>query len=459
MTLAILGAVLGGVATGFGMANMIPPLQRYFAQTSNKVFPNELLPVQAYIEAYHRGIISKDDLYEYAQRQGLHIRHTDILIDLYKKLPEVGLLVTGYYRGFIDEEKFKKYMHKLGYDDEHIELVKKVYKAYPSPSDFIRFAVRDVFNPERAKKYELTKEFPEEIVPYAEKTGMDKEVLMWYWMAHWELPSPEMVMRMVNMLQHDVLYTKLSNGKYYGEKYQEFVSEGKSWKDLETNYKELSEFLAMADISPYWRDRMKVLTFPPITRVDLRRLYQLGIIDENELYARLLELGYSPLDAKRMMQFYKMYKIESERDLTKSEILTFYAERFIKYDEAKKYLMEIGYSDDEADFLLTITDEKVTLERMRYRIDALELQYQKGIIDEQKFREELAKMNLPADKIEYEVDKARDKKLKYEKLPSKTELIKMKIMGEITEKEYYDYMERNGYSKHWAEKLLKVYGG
>ncbi|RLF47243.1 MAG: hypothetical protein DRN20_06170, partial [Thermoplasmata archaeon] len=92
---------------------------------------------------------------------------------------------------------------------------------------------------------------------------------------------------------------------------------------------DLDEYLAMADISPFWRDRIKALTFPPLTRVDLRRIYALGLISDEELKARLLELGYSIKDAERLMEFYKVYKHESGRELTKSMIVEGYLESII----------------------------------------------------------------------------------------------------------------------------------
>ncbi len=368
-----------------------------------------------------------------------------------KQLLRANELIQAKWRGIISEKEYYEKMQANGYDKETADKLEQVMKYYPSPEDFIRFAVRDVFKEERVKKYELDKEFPEEIVKYAEKTGMDKEILKWYWRAHWNLPSPEQVMRMVNILQPAVLETQLPNGRKYGEKYSEF---GIDYKKIETTYDDLSEYLAMADISPYWRDRFKALTFPPLTRVDLRRIYALGLISDEELFARLLELGYSKLDAERLMQFYKVYKHSSGRTLTRTMIVEAYLEQLITKDDAVKLLEQIGYDKEEATFILQLAEAKEKQKDIKQEIDIYVKAYSRGIITEQELKDKLTKLKLTQDRIDYYVEKAKLMRHNTTKLPSKADIKKWLEDGIITEQEFVNLMKQLGYQEQFIQYYL-----
>ena len=89
---------------------------------------------------------------------------------------------------------------------------------------------------------------------------MDKEVLQWYWRAHWELPSPTTGFEMLHRLHPDVL-------EVIGEKYKEM---GLNPDDLKTDLDTLKELLKISDYPKYWRDRLAAISYSPLTRVDLR---------------------------------------------------------------------------------------------------------------------------------------------------------------------------------------------
>jgi len=132
MVVSLIAGIIGGAMGGFTLANMIPPMQRSLQYYFNSKYPNEILPIQAYIEGYYRGFKPKSEVYEYGKKLGLDEMEVDTLIRLYRKIPSIELIVTGLHRGFINLGDAKNYFKEMGYTDKEIDLILNVYKAYPS---------------------------------------------------------------------------------------------------------------------------------------------------------------------------------------------------------------------------------------------------------------------------------------------------------------------------------------
>ncbi len=416
------------------------------------------LPFQQYMELFRRGKITKDKLKEYLKFVGLRQEEINEVIELTKSEYSINMIITMRMRKYISEDDYYKYMSKLGYDKDKANKIMKISYTYPTPENFITFSQRKIFDNEMVKKYNLDEEFPEAIIPYAEKSGLQPDILKWFWLSHWQLPSPETVERMVNILQPDVINTKLPNGEIYGNKYKDF---GIDPQKIITTYKDLSTYLSMAGISPYWRDRFKALTFPPITRIDLRRIYNLGLISEQELNARLLELGYSKKGASLLIDFYKNYKHKHEKELAKTEILDLYAQNSINKSETKEMLEKIGYNEKEQEMIIKMADFKNYKKARNDYIKILILKYSEGILNNQELLDKLNNLNLPSSEIAYWQEEANREKLKKSKIPTHKELMEMYKKGIINDSDFSEYMKRLGYSQKWinAYKKLTVGGG
>jgi len=455
MPIPIMAIIGYGMALS-GMFFGLPPLSRSINYLTNRLHPNALPTLSESIEAYYRGLIDYETLKDWVKSQGYDENKLKLFMELYKRLYTLEMLITMKFRGVITEEEFYNEMNKLGYDKEKADKILQISWQYPSASDWIRFAVRDVFNEEIVKKYGYDEDFPESIVPYAEKAGVDRQTLLWYWRAHWELPSPTAGYEMLHRLHPDVLDMKLPDGSKYGEKYKDM---GLDPEQIKTDLDTLRELLRIADIPKYWRDRLIAIAYSPLTRVDLRRIYEMGLISDEEVLARLMEYGYTRKDAELLLEWFKAEKMPSERDLTKTEILKLYHYRFIDQEKAKELLKGLGYSDDEAEYLILLEDYKLYNEIIEERLNTLRLLYVRGAIDDNKFYDELAKLNLPDYKIQYELEKAQREKMKTQKIPSKTDLQKMLMSGVITEEEFRKYMKLQGYDDYWIDKYLQMLKG
>jgi len=95
-----------------------------------------------------------------------------------------------------------------------------------------------------------------------------------------------------------------------------------------------------------------------LSRSLVLRAFRLGILSKEEALVRLRALGYTAEDAKLILETEeakrKMDTRERDRDLTRTDILKAFELGIMSWDEAKQALMDLGYDESEADLLLTI---------------------------------------------------------------------------------------------------------
>ncbi|MHA1614437.1 MAG: hypothetical protein ACTSYJ_06290, partial [Candidatus Thorarchaeota archaeon] len=180
------------------------------------------------------------------------------------------------------------------------------------------------------------------------------------------------------------------------------------------------------------------------------------IIEEDELRARLLELGYSLRDAERMIQFYKTYRMSDERDLTLTQIKTAYNYREIDFDTAARYLQDMGYDRDEAELILAIEDAKKEEKKVKDRINAISSLFRKGVITQEEALMRLDALNLNSEYRDDVIEEVMLDRLGATRLPTKTDLEKFLKAGVITEQEYIERMQRLGYREEDAKLYLKL---
>jgi len=242
-------------------------------------------------------------------------------------------LVRQMWRGIKTKDQYTGDMAMQGYTDGDMADIEKVMRFYPAPADFIRFMVRDTFNEEVVKNYQYDADYPKDIDGYVAKAGLDPEWAKHYWRAHWELPSPMQTFEMLHRrkITHD---------------------------DAKT-------ILRVADIAPYFIDPFIAIAYNPVTRVDLRRLYQSGEYLEEQLYNGYLDIGSSPENARSLTNWTMKAYAPAERELAKEEILKNYRIGQATTDEVKRLLGILDYDENEILWILTYED---------YRLDSAALE-------------------------------------------------------------------------------------
>lgn len=242
----------------------------------------------------------------------------------------------------------------------------------PGSSDLVRMELREVFRPEFREEL-LTPETSSKFKETMRKHGFNDYWSDSYWGAHWVLPSM------------GDLDTMLHRG----------IIEEDAWETM----------VRRNDYLPAWIPQRKKIIYNPYTRVDARRMWDLRILSENELLKNYKDLGYDDEHAAQMTLWTKVYviatelrsryskgwitqkevqqgfidagmttdrarelmqkitkatgedRIAKERDLTKTEIIKGVKKDIITKDDAVELLMDMGYSEDEAVYIILINIE------------------------------------------------------------------------------------------------------
>jgi len=345
-------------------------------------------------------------------------------------LLDTGTLIRAWWRKVIDESKVDDTLLREGFDEEEIKAIKEAMLYYPSPTDFIRFATRDVFREDIVEKYGYDSEWDKiekGIKEYVEKAGINLDVLKWYWRAHWVLPSPQMAYEML----HRGIITQ----------------------------DDIRELLRISDYAPNWIEKLIAISYSPITRVDLRRLYQIGVIDEERLLKGYKDLGYNEEDAKLMVEWTKLEYSQKDKDLTKTEILRNYRIGQCTREEAKNMLIDLGYDDTEADWILLYEDYKLSVEEIEAEAETIVYELSEGNISYEEAISKLGELNMPERvKLRY-LNKAKREMRKTTKRPSTDDLKRWFKMGIIDEKTFKEEMSKNKWNMMYIDNFIKEVKG
>jgi len=289
---------------------------------------------------------------------------------------------------------------QLGYTQQQVEMIRSLYPYIPSVPDLVRMAVRDTWNEAVVRKYGYDEDFPAAYVYWCLKQGLTPEWALRYWRAHWELPSPTMG---YEMYQRGIITRQ-----------------------------ELEDLLRIADYPRYWRDKMIEIAYTPITRVDIRRLYQTGVIKTHEdLVRRYKDIGYSPENAELLAQFTEKMYSTKEKDLTRADVLGLYADGILEAPEAMEELVKMGYDEDEAELLVERQTLRLIKQARRDELNRIKEEYTKGLKTEPQIMSELISMGYTTAEVARYMRRWATDRAKAAPVPSVDDLIRFRQQGII----------------------------
>jgi hypothetical protein len=316
-------------------------------------------------------------------------------------LPDLQSLFTRWHRDPAFEAEFQDRMEKLGYSDEDITTLKVASEIIPNNQDVIRFAVRDIYFPDIVRRFDLDKHFNElssEVFKDIDKIGMSRDTFKKYWMAHWVLPG---ISESFNMFHRDKI-----------------------------NEDDLRIILRAQDIMPRFIEPIIETAYHPYTRVDVRRMNKIGVLNESQLYRAYRDLGYNDEKAKGMVAFTLEYNKDKDpdekikqRDLTKSDLLRAYRLRMFGKSDLKLYLKAIGYDDNEAEFYVDREDYLEEVERVEDLLKIYRKLYLNGTLNDQQLYAKLGELDLPGTYIDQTVEKWQLEMLLKTEEPTKSEIL------------------------------------
>jgi len=248
-----------------------------------------------------------------------------------RQYTDSGAALALYRRGELNQAGFFAKLALLGFDPEAMIDIEKLKDLIPGPTDLVRMGVREAWRDDIAAKWGYDQDFPPEFATWMAKQGYGGEWAKRYWRAHWVLPG---IVQGFEMRHRDVI-----------------------------NEQELQELLRISDIPSEWRKRLTEVAYQPLTRVDVRRMHDMGVLSDADVKRSYLDIGYNDRDAERMTEFTKKYNAKAGsgdathyKDLTRSVVIQAYRKGVLTRDQAETRLMGLDYGMEEISILLELAD-------------------------------------------------------------------------------------------------------
>jgi len=401
-----------------------PAINRKIQMKVESVFRTALFTPELLITLRNRRIISEEQCNEFLGYNGVSNEGISALKRLSVPLFDDGTLSQLYWRKEMPIQEVRIELAKRGMTDSQIDYWIKLRNVIPSPSDLVSIAVREGFNDNVAKTFGYDENFPTEAAEWAEKGGFSPYFFKALWRAHWNLPGLIQVREMF----HRGIITD---------------------SDVDT-------YLLAADYPIFWRKAIKEWMYNIVTRVDARRMYDLGIWSIERVFKHNLELGYNPQDAKDQTEWIALSYAEEERDLTKTDILGMYMDGILDYNEADGMLEDLDFNEAARSLMLAHQDLKRSEKYERTIIANVEDLYVAGQYDRTDVLTELGKINTPPDVIRQNLAIWDLQKERKTVRPTVTQLRDMRENGVIDRNTWRNEMSNRQYGEKyidWYEKM------
>jgi len=326
--------------------------------------PNSMLLVQGSLV---RGM-TEDTIIDLISRGGIHPDYAHDYLDAILTKPASEDIIAYELRRDPSLSRLGNELSKIGVHNNYHNLYKELAYQIPPVADIITMAVREAFTPEIAARFGQYQDLPSEFVEWVGKKGLSKEWAERYWAAHWSLPS---VQQGFEMLHRGIIGTD-----------------------------DMYMLMRALDIMPYWRDKLIDMAFRPLTRVDVRRMFALGTLDEGGIRKAYRDLGYNDFNAGRMTDFTIRHTRQTQSRFSSGDVVNAYSKYLIGSGEASSLLRDIGIRDSEISNIIEKAEHKRTWATKTEQIDAIKNLYKKGKYDSSQAETELAKLNLPQSYID-----------------------------------------------------------
>ncbi len=387
-------------------------------------FEPENIDVNSVMRAVFTAPEKMEEAKKILEEAGYSDSQIDMLFISMYRLYDEGVISRLFLRGEIDEPTMFEKMRQLGFTDERTRDIVKLWERIPSIQDIVRYIAKEAFEPDKIEMFGLMEEYPVEAEIWGAKQGVSKKWVEAEWVAHWRDLGIDFMLEAFH--RHIV-----------------------DW-DLVKSY------MSLIEIPPRLQSIVRDTAFRVYTRVDVRRMHKIGVLDDEELVQAYQDQGYDTDKAAKMAQFTIRYNIQNQKDLTKSEVLKGYAENIIPKNEALAMLIDMEYSEGEAEYLVTYEDYKEGKKLEDLVLKNIASRYQENLIDQTEARTRLNNLNLSGERIELLIEKWLINKSDDTKLPTKSDCDKFLINNLIDENEYRDKLRALGYKPYDINIYIKL---
>lgn len=424
---------MGGFAAGIGQSmagGILQPIVSSINYSMDRIVRSARPDIQTLISAHRRGFISDEDVAELGKQLGW----SDYLQEMWSRLTlqilGAGELLTLWRRGEITENELDIRLREQAFDDKIIGQLKELTQIIPGVGDLINMSVKEAFNPAIVKKFGYDQEFPEEVAVWAGKQGLSREWAEKYWFAHWLTPSIGQGFTMLHRLRPGV-----------GD--NTFIES------------DMRELLKILDVPIYWRDKLIDISYNPLTRVDVRRMHDLGNLTEQGVKDAYLDSGYNEKNAQLMTEFTLDYNKEPIKLLSKEVVLRAFKKGMFSEGEALDILVTAGWTNDQGKFYLSMASFDMLEKETDLETDLIHDLYLAGEILKTQVHTDLNSLNLPETQIKRLLKEWELEKLKKVRLPTEAELETWYKLDYVTAEDYEAGLVARNYKPDTVEFYIR----
>lgn len=226
-------------------------------------------------------------------------------------------------RGYMPQADGDSLLQGLGYKDQSFrDAIFSLSKVYPPYSDIVRMMVRDAADQSLVDRFALDTDFTQkyqgQLKQWAAGQGISDQIMQYLWRAHWSIPAVGQLYEMYHRLRDPNVA-----------------------QANDPIYQDVVTAMEQQDIAPYWIPRLLQIAFKPLTRIDVRRAYQIGAVDDDTVKQSLRNLGYD--DANVAIMFAFMQKLRDQGAAT-DRVVKLWTQFRIDYPTALQRMSAKGYS-------------------------------------------------------------------------------------------------------------------
>ena len=363
----------------------------------------------------------------YVRIGGIHPDYAPHFIDGILTKPDVTTIVRYLLRVDPNLNDIERELRRIGIHPDYIPMFKALAYPVPPVADLITMAVREAFSPAIASRFGQYEDYPTDLTRFAAMQGIDEEWSRRYWAAHWSLPSPQ---QGFEMLHRGVI-----------------------------NEQDLNLLLRALDIMPFWREKLLAISFNPLTRVDVRRMYSLGVLSENEVEKAYRDIGYTPENAERLRAFTVRQTVASQSGLSVSKVITAYKNSQATRQDAYNAISRLGVNPQNISEILESADIQLDWQRVKDRIAAVRNLFKKERMEEAQARSDLRNAGIDGNKIDLLISQwVNEIDDEHGTLLSKTDVLAMVKKKLITTQRAQQELSLLGYTTERANLLLASIG-
>jgi hypothetical protein len=348
----VAGALLGGV---------LEPEADALRQTVYDANPIAILSPADAAEAVLRNVWPAGRARAEAQRSGVNSERFDVLSRLAGNAPDPQSLAVALRRKLIGPDRYLEGIRQGRLRDEWAELVQQLSVQEPTPGDALDALLEGQLPEGRAR--DLYAQF-----------GGDPAHFQWLFDSRGSAPTPSQAADMAN---RGIISWSGSGPR--STSFEQAFLEG-PWRN-----KWLGPFRKAAEYFP-----------PPRT---ITAMYNEGSLSRARAMELLKAQGLADDLAAAYLSSGSSQKTAPTKDLARGTIETLYRDRLVTRDNAASFLESLGYSGDEAGFILAVVDVAVVQRFLSAAVGRIHTLYVGHKVSREASLSALAALDVPAETL------------------------------------------------------------